>query len=75
MGSNKFTQEALDALEEAIAHGALRVKYTDKEVTYRSLADMLQLRDLMRRCLGLTGTGYGRVKPVFQRDTESCDEE
>lgn len=42
-----FTQVQLDALDDAIASGALTVKYQDKTVTYRSLADMLRLRDLM----------------------------
>jgi len=48
-----WTQEDLTKLEAAIAGGALRVKYKDREVTYRSLAEMLQLRDQMRNDLGL----------------------
>ena len=49
-----WTVQHLQALEEAIAQGALRVRYSDKEVQYRSLAEMLQLRDLMRQELGLS---------------------
>lgn len=48
-----FTVENLEALEEAIAGGEKRVKYTDKEVEYRSLDEMLKIRDLMRKKLGL----------------------
>lgn len=45
--------EKLEALESAIADGVLSVKYSDKEITYRSLDDMLKARELMRRKLGL----------------------
>ena len=48
-----FTQAQLDALEAAIATGALRVTYQDKSVQYHSLEDMLLLREAMRRELGL----------------------
>ena len=41
-----FTQEKLDALENAIAEGVLKVKYQDKEVQYRSLDEMLRLREI-----------------------------
>lgn len=53
MTQSSFTPEQLIALEAAIADGALRVKYSDKEVEYRSLKEMLQTRDLMRSELGL----------------------
>ena len=46
-----WTQEQLDALNAAIAEGALRVKYQDKEVEYRSLSDMLKLKQIMEDCL------------------------
>lgn len=60
-----FTQEKLDALENAIAEGVLKVKYQDKEVQYRSLDEMLRLRDLMRREMGLIGCGGGRKIGIF----------
>jgi hypothetical protein len=47
-----FTIDQLIALDEAIAQGALIVRYADKEVQYRSLDDMLKLRDLMVREVG-----------------------
>jgi predicted transcriptional regulator len=49
-----FTQTQLDALEEAIAQGVLKVKYQDREVTYNSFKQMTALREMMRRELGLT---------------------
>lgn len=50
-----WTQTDLDALETAIATGAMKVRYADgREVTYRSLADMRSLRQEMRRVLGYT---------------------
>lgn len=48
-----FTSEQLAALEKAIAEGVYKVKYQDKEVEYRSLSEMITLRNLMRRELGL----------------------
>ena len=56
-----FTQEQLTALNQAIAAGTLKVKYTDKEVTYRSLDEMIKLRNLIKADLGLTDRGPLRV--------------
>jgi hypothetical protein len=60
-----FTQTQLDAIEEAIAAGALTVKYADKEVTYRSLNEMLRVRDMISRKLGNKIAGAGRVYPTL----------
>lgn len=63
-----FTSEQLAALEEAIAQGVTTVSYNGKTVTYRNLSDMIRLRDMMRKDLGvpagnsttiLTKTGKG----------------
>lgn len=48
-----YTQPQLDELEKAIAQGVLRVRYTDKEVIYRSLEEMQRIRLMMRKELGL----------------------
>jgi hypothetical protein len=50
-----YTQEQLTSLTKAISQGATTVKYGDKEVTYRSLTEMLQLQELMKTDLGLNG--------------------
>jgi len=49
-----FTIEQLEALTEAISQGALKVKYADREVQYHSLSEMLKLREIMKKELGLT---------------------
>lgn len=61
-----YSQTDLDAIEEAIASGALKVKYADKEVTYRSLDEMMKVRDLIRRKLGATSIS-GNLNPVYSK--------
>ena len=61
-----FTAQNLKILEDAIATGARKVKYTDKEVEYRSLKEMSAIRSLMRKKLGLTGKTE-RIQPVFYK--------
>lgn len=46
----------LAALDAAIERGALRVEYDNHSVTYRSLVEMMQIRDRKRRELGLDKT-------------------
>ncbi len=63
---SKFTSEQLEALEKAIAEGVHKVKYQDKEVEYRSLKDMMALRDTMKRELGITdASGTHRTVGVY----------
>lgn len=42
-----YTTLEYETLVRAIAQGALVVKYGDKEVTYRSLSDMLKIKGQM----------------------------
>lgn len=42
-----FTQAQLDSLDEAIAQGATKVSYGDKTVEYRSLEEMIKLRNFL----------------------------
>lgn len=51
--STSWTQEDLERLERAIASGHLNVRYGDQSVTYQSTEAMLQIRDAMRRALGV----------------------
>ena len=65
-----FTQTQLEALEAAIAQGALTVRYADRSVTYHSLAEMLRLRDRMQREIAARGDGPPRPPArvsVFRR--------
>lgn len=58
-----FTQAHLDAIDEAIASGALTVKYSDKEVTYGSFDDLMKRRRYIAGQLGLVPTtGLGNTK-------------
>jgi len=73
-----FTLENLQSLEQALADGAQKVKYSDKEIEYRSLKDMLKLRDLMKRELGLCSTGsakkglFGGKRIQAEYDKDLC---
>jgi hypothetical protein len=62
-----YTTEQYNTLCEAIAQGALKVKYADKEVEYRSLNEMLRIRDLMAEELGLKKSGSGRLFANFNK--------
>jgi hypothetical protein len=48
-----YTLEQVSALQDAIAQGVMKVKYSDKEVEYRSLAEMQQILADMRAELGI----------------------
>lgn len=50
-----WTQTDLDAINEAIATGASKVRFADgREVTYRGLADMRSVRDEIAQAIGRT---------------------
>jgi len=66
-----FTQAQLDALEKAIAEGVNKVKYENKEVEYRSLEEMLKLRDLMLSALGLKPKSQ-RLYAKFSKGFDEC---
>lgn len=55
-----WSQDQLTKLEDAIALGALEVQYQDKKVTYRSLDEMMKLRDRIRESLGQVSTNSKR---------------
>lgn len=52
-----WTKDDLDTIEIAIAGGVLKIEYNDREVTYRSMNDLIKARELIRRSLGLTKRG------------------
>lgn len=53
-----FTQADLDALDMAIATGARKVKYADKEVEYGAMSEVIKARRFVAGKLGL-------LKPSF----------
>ena len=57
-----FTRSDLDVIDAAIASGALKVKYKDREVQYQSLTDLLTAKALIAKELGVGGRRY--VYPV-----------
>ena len=42
-----FSQTDLDAVNKAIASGALTVEYGDKRITYRSMDDLLKAKSVI----------------------------
>ena len=50
-----YTQTELEAkiaaVETAMARGELRVKFADREVTYRSMAELIDASDYFKRLL------------------------
>jgi hypothetical protein len=65
-----FTQQQLDELEAAISSGTTQISANGRMQTFRSLEDMMKLRDLMAQQLGATDSGLSRRRKyfVFQRD-------
>lgn len=46
-----FTQAHLEAIEEAIAGGYLKVRYDDKEVTYQDMNALMKARNMIASSL------------------------
>lgn len=62
-----FTVTNLADLEKAIATGARRVQYQDREVDLRTQRDMMALRRLIRRELGLDTNKTRRIGSTFDK--------
>lgn len=63
-----WTQTDLDRICNAIAQGSLTVQYQDKRVTYRSLDEMLKIKQLIEQELGLKKKN-GRVYAEHSKGT------
>lgn len=61
------SQSDLDALNKAIFQGVTKVKYSDKEITYRSLDEMIRISNLMKQDLGLVDRGPRRMHTQFRK--------
>ena len=46
-----YTQADLDALQQAIATGANRVRFGDKDTSFRTLDEMLRLEDKIKAAI------------------------
>lgn len=62
-----YTIDDYNRLKKAIALGAIKVKYADKEVNYPSLADMRNLLAQMAAELGLINTNDNRRFGEFSK--------
>lgn len=63
-----YTLEQYEALQAAIAGGELSVRYADRQVTYRSIDEMLRILRLMKDDLGLNaGSAGGRTYASFSK--------
>lgn len=51
-----YTTTQLQAVEDAIATGELTVEFDGKRITYRSMAELVQARNLIRAELMSAGT-------------------
>ncbi|SHN45917.1 phage head-tail joining protein [Chitinophaga sp. CF418] len=67
-----FTTDQYTALVAAISQGANRVRYADKEVQYNSLSEMLKLKDLMEKELGLKKSGIKTTYAGFSNGLNKC---
>lgn len=61
-----WTTDDLTAIETAIKSGTLRVKYADREVMYRSLDELVRIRDMIKDDLGQLGDNHGRSRRYFE---------
>lgn len=63
-----WTTSDLEAIEESIKNGTSRVRYADREVTYRDLDELLKLRTLIQAELGVvTHSGISHHYPAFSK--------
>jgi antirestriction protein ArdC len=63
-----FSQAQLDALDAAIASGALRVTYDGQTVEYRSIDDLMKARALVVR--ERAGARRNFYNPAYDRGTD-----
>lgn len=56
-----FTQTQLDAIEKALARGEKVVQYADRRVEYRNVAELIELRNTIKRDLAQQ-TGQSRSR-------------
>jgi len=67
-----WTQLELDALDQAISSGATSVSYAGRQVSYRSLDEMIRLRNMIRADLGIgTNGGITYQTPAYSKGLTS----
>lgn len=66
-----FSQAQLEALNKMIASGVLESEYDGQKIKYRTMAELIHARDMIKSALA-SGTASSRVthvNPVFSRGT------
>lgn len=61
-----WTLDDLQAIDEAIAQGAMEVEYEDKRVKFMSLDQMLRARRIIINSLGLANTDPCKGRKLAQ---------
>jgi len=64
---SSWTASDLAALERAIATGARVVEYDTVKTEYRSMKEMLALRDMMRVEVGGSAPRVTHIQPTYSR--------
>lgn len=60
-----YSQDDIDALQMAIASGAKKVKFSDRETEYRDLAEMKQILNEMKA--SVSGKRREPYRPTYSR--------
>lgn len=60
-----FTQAQLEAIEEAIGSGELTVRYNGREITYRSMADLREAREMIKQSLAVQAQTTSNAPPTL----------
>jgi hypothetical protein len=60
-----YTQAQVDELKKSIAEGVLKVRFADREVTYRSLDEMRQTLSMMQSEVGAVAGRPRRRRTLF----------
>ena len=64
-----YTQTQLDALDAAMASGALRVTYDGKTTEYRSIDELVRARAIVLKALQPTLGRATHANPTYSRGT------
>jgi hypothetical protein len=65
-----WTSTDLTAIETAIASGALRVKFSDREVQYRSMDELLKARNVIKESIASSGGASPSVRSTYAQFTK-----
>ena len=65
-----WTNTDLTKIETAIATGELSVQFADRRVQYRSIAELLQARDVIKNAITTAGGESGSVRSTNVKFTK-----